>query len=44
VLIVNDDFMTVIILETLFKKKIGIKNENIDSAINGLEGYQKAVS
>jgi hypothetical protein len=38
-LIVNDDFMTVMILETIFKNKIGVPNDNLDSAINGLEAY-----
>ena len=36
--------MTVMVLETLFKNKVGKANENLDSAINGLEAYHKAVS
>jgi len=42
VLIVNDEIITVMILETMLTKQLKIPTENVDRASNGLEAYEKA--
>jgi len=42
VLVVNDDPMSLLVLQTMLIQVCGIKDKNVSTATNGLEGYQVA--
>mmetsp|Transcript_14782 Transcript_14782/g.22913 ORF Transcript_14782/g.22913 Transcript_14782/m.22913 type:complete len:126 (+) Transcript_14782:2059-2436(+) len=45
VLLVNDDIITLMILENMMQgKALGIRPSNIEKASNGLEAYEKVVA
>ena len=44
VLLVNDEQVSLMALEIIFTRSIGVKKQNIKTAMNGLEAYNLSIS